>query len=99
MSRTRPRKRLSHTSLAVLLRKLGVSETVHGFRTSFRTWCSEVAHIEFEVAELLSHQIGGKVSRTYNRTTMTDRRRPVMSMWADYVTGKTSDNVIPLRRA
>jgi integrase len=96
----RPRQRLSHTSLAVLLRKLGVLETVHGFRTSFRTWCSEVQHVEFEVAELcLSHQIGGAVSRSYNRTTMLDRRRPVMSAWADYVTGKTTDNVIPLRAA
>ncbi len=96
----RPRQRLSHTSLAVLLRRLGVSETVHGFRTSFRTWCSEVAHIEFEVAELcLSHQIGNAVSRAYNRSDMLERRRPVMSAWADYVTGKTDSNVVPFKQA
>ena len=76
-----------------------VDVTAHGIRTSFRTWCSEVAHVEFELAELcLSHRIGSAVSRAYNRTTMTERRRPVMSAWADYVTGKTSDNVIALKR-
>ncbi len=95
----RPRQRLSHTSLAVLLRKLGVSETVHGFRTSFRTWCSEVAHVEFEVAELcLSHQIGGAVSRSYNRTIMTERRQPVMAAWAEYVCGSDASNVVPMKR-
>ena len=67
--------------------------------TSFRTWCSEVAHVEFELAELcLSHRIGSAVSRAYNRTTMTERRRPIMSAWADFVTGKTNDNVVPLRQ-
>ena len=34
-----------------------------------RVWCSNLAHVKFELAELyLSHRIGGKVSRDYNRT-------------------------------
>jgi integrase len=93
----RPTKPLSNMALTMLLRRMGVDVTVHGYRTSFRTWCSDVAHAEFEIAEMcLSHRIGSAVSRAYNRTTMLERRRPLMSAWADYVTGKTSDNVIPL---
>ncbi len=95
----RPMRALSNMACAMLLRRLGVDATVHGCRTSFRTWASDVAHAEFEIAELcLSHRIGSAVSRAYNRTTMLERRRPLMCAWADFVTGKTSDNVIALKR-
>ena len=44
-------------ALAMLLRRLEVDVTAHGFRTAFRTWCSEVADVEFDRAELcLSHR-------------------------------------------
>jgi integrase len=77
-----------------------VAATVHGFRTSFRTWASEIFHAEFELAELcLSHRIGSAVSRAYNRTSMLERRRPIMSAWSRYVTGSDADNVVPFRAA
>jgi integrase len=94
----RPRQPLSHMSMSIALRRMGASATVHGFRTSFRTWASDIAHAEFEVAEqCLSHRVGSAVSRAYNRTSMLERRRPLMQSWADHVTGKTADNVVPLR--
>jgi integrase len=47
----RPMRPLSNMSMAMLLRRLGAGDiTVHGFRSSFRTSCSEVEHAEFEVA-------------------------------------------------
>jgi integrase len=96
----RPMRPLSNMSMAMVMRRLKIPATVHGFRSSFRTWASEVANVEFEVAEAcLSHRIGSAVSRAYNRTKMTERRRPIMSAWADFVTGKTGDNVVELRRA
>jgi hypothetical protein len=59
-----------------------------------------VAHAEFEIAEMcLSHRVGNDVSRSYNRTSMLERRRPLMAAWADFVTGKTSANVVPFRAA
>ena len=94
----RPMRPLSNMALAMLLRRMEVDVTTHGFRTSFRTWCSDVAHAEFEVAELcLSHRIGSAVSRAYNRTSMLERRRPLMQMWCDFVTG-SADNVIDIKR-
>jgi integrase len=94
----RPRAPLSNMSMSMLLRRMGESVTVHGFRTSFRTWCSDVAHVEFEVAEsALSHLVGNAVSRSYNRTDLLERRRPVMSAWAAYVEGKADAKVVPLK--
>jgi len=90
--------------MSLMVRKLGATRTVHGFRSSFRMCCSEEARIdpekervEFEVAEAaLSHRIGSAVSRSYNRTTMTERRRPLMSAWERYVDGENDSNVVPL---
>ena len=67
---------------------------------SLRTWCSEIAHVEFELAELcLSHSIGSAVSRAYNRTTMTERRRPIMNAWAKFICRESSDNVVSIKGA
>lgn len=81
-----PKKPLSNMALAMLLRRMDVDATAHGFRTSFRTWCSDVAHVPFEVAEAcLSHKIGSAVSRAYARSDMLERRRPVMAQWAAFL--------------
>jgi integrase len=94
----RPMRPMSNMSMAMVMRRLKVPATVHGFRSSFRTWASEVANVEFEVAEAcLSHRVGSAVSRAYNRTKMTERRRPIMSAWSSFVTGEAGDNVIELR--
>jgi integrase len=96
----RPKKPLSNMAFSMILKRMGIEATAHGFRSSFRMWCSEIAHAEFEVAEAcLSHRVGSAVSRAYNRTTLLERRRPLMQAWAAFVTGKTGDNVIELRRA
>lgn len=59
--------------------------TVHGFRSSFRDWCSEGAHVEREVAELaLSHAVGNEVERAYARSDLFERRRSLMERWGQY---------------
>ena len=37
------------------------------------------------------------MSRSYNRTSMLERRRPLMQAWSDHVCGADADNVIPIR--
>ena len=79
----RPMRSVGASTMPMMMRRLDAEATVHGFRSSFRVWCSNVAHVEFEVAEAaLSHRIGSAVSRAYNRTGMLARRRPMMSAWA-----------------
>lgn len=81
---------LSSNAMHQLLRnRLKVTKdvcTVHGFRTSFRVWASEIAQCSFEAAEWsLAHAVGDRTVRSYNRTTRFDERRGIMQDWADYI--------------
>lgn len=87
---------VSDQALTKMLRRMGETGTVHGFRTSFRTWVQDVDACGFEVAEtVLGHSIGGKVERSYARSDLLDRRRIVMEKWAAFVT-KAPGKVIPI---
>lgn len=94
-----PRRPLSVVAMKQVMHRRGVGEwTPHGMRSAFRDWASDVAHAPFEVAEqCLAHAVGNAVSRSYARSEWLERRRPLMQSWADYVTGKTGDNAVPLR--
>ena len=90
-----PRQALWSASLALVLRRLGTNATTHGMRASFRMWAADQG-IAFEVAEqCLAHAVGSAVVQAYQRSSMLERRRPVMDAWADFVTGKT--NVVPIK--
>jgi integrase len=68
-----------------LLRNLGRTETVHGFRSAFSTWASECTRHPDHVVELyLAHQIGSQVERAYRRGDLLDQRRRLMQDWADF---------------
>lgn len=92
---------LSGMAMAMLLRRIGVDVTVHGFRSSFRDWCAECTGYAHEVAEMaLAHTIDNKVERAYRRGDLFDKRRRLMDDWAAYcVTGEVTigDNVTPIR--
>jgi integrase len=63
--------------------------TLHGMRSSFRSWCGDHA-VDREVAEQsLAHAFGSQVEQAYNRTAMLERRRPVMADWGAFVSGET----------
>ena len=69
-----------------LKRHTSQSITVHGLRSSFRTWCQETG-VEETLAEMsLSHLVGSDVRRAYARSDMLEERRRVMSDWADFLT-------------
>lgn len=88
------------TSAAIekALRGTGEAGRPHGFRTSFRTWVQDQDVCPYDVAEaVLGHVVGGRVERTYARSDLLDRRRPVMDAWAAFVTGAAA-NVVQLRR-
>ncbi|MEM9522767.1 MAG: tyrosine-type recombinase/integrase [Pseudomonadota bacterium] len=78
---------LSNMAMLMLLRRMTIEGvTVHGFRSTFRDWASEVANAPREVAEMsLAHRIGSEVEHAYNRTDLLDRRRVLMARWNAYV--------------
>ena len=94
---------LSGMAMAMLLRRIGVDVTVHGFRSSFRDWCAECTGYAHEVAEMaLAHTIDNKVERAYRRGDLFEKRRRLMDDWATYcVTGDVTvgDNVMAIRGA
>ncbi len=65
-------KPLLNMAMLMLLRRMGVEGvTVHGFRSTFRVWTSEVAKAPREVAEMsLSHKVGSVVERAYARSDL-----------------------------
>jgi len=69
----------------------------HGFRSTFRDWCSEATSYPHEVAEMaLAHAIGNKVEAAYRRGDLFEKRRQLMRDWASYCstrqTGKAKSN-------
>lgn len=85
--RNRP---LSNMAMLMLLRRMkfeGV--TVHGFRSTFRDWASEVADAPREVAEMsLAHKVGSDVERAYARSDLLEKRRVLMVRWSGFVVRK-----------
>jgi integrase len=59
--------------------------TVHGMRSSFRDWCGEETSFPREVAEAaLGHATGNLVEQAYRRGDALEKRRELMTAWADY---------------
>lgn len=86
---------LSNMAMLMLLRRMKVEGvTVHGFRSTFRDWASEVANAPRELAEMsLAHKVGSDVERAYARSDLLDKRRVLMERWARYVTGEMAEVV------
>ena len=59
----------------------------HGFRATFSTWVDDTRPAEREAAErALAHEIANKVSASYRRSDVFDRRIPLMEAWATHCT-------------
>lgn len=78
---------LSNMSMLMLLRRMKVEGvTVHGFRSTFRDWASEVANAPREVAEMsLAHKVGSDVERAYARSDLLEKRGELMERWSRFV--------------
>lgn len=73
--------------------------TVHGFRTTFRTWAQEETDFSEEIVEHCLHHItGDDAEKAYKRGEALKKRRVVMQAFADYAT-KPPGKVLPMRRA
>jgi len=80
---SRDGKHLSNMAMLMMVRRLRVGLTVHGFRSTFRDWISEKTDHSPEVAEMaLAHTIGNKVERAYRRGNLMEPRRRLMNDWA-----------------
>ena len=83
-------KPFSNMALPMTLRRMGREDlTAHGFRSTFRDWCSETTAYPSEVAEMaLAHSVGSKVEAAYRRGDLFEKRRQLMDDWAGFCTAE-----------
>jgi integrase len=74
----------------------GPAATVHGFRSSFRSWMADHG-TAFDVAEACLAHSRGTTVEAYQRSQMVERRRPVYQQWADFLDGVPEEaKVVPI---
>ena len=94
--------KLSTMAMTMLVRRMKVDVTVHGFRSSFRDWAAECTGYAHEVSEMaLAHSIESKVERAYRRGDLIEKRRRLMDDWANYCSSgaPAGAKVTPIRKA
>ena len=76
---------LADMTLVWVLRDMALKDraTVHGFRSSFRDWATEVDKTREVVAEAaLAHAVKDKTEAAYRRAEYLDERRGLMERWS-----------------
>jgi integrase len=95
----KPEVPMSSMAMAMLLRRMKADITVHGFRSTFRDWASEITGFSHEVCEMaLAHTIANKAEAAYRRGDLLEKRRKLMEAWAGYCTTPKDANVVPLHK-
>jgi integrase len=93
---------LSNMAMLALLRRMGRGDlTSHGFHSTFRDWAAETTDYQREVVEAaLAHAIPDKVEAAYRRGDLFEKRRRLMSEWAEFCGRKAptrTDQVVAMR--
>ncbi|MBB3765043.1 tyrosine-type recombinase/integrase [Sphingomicrobium lutaoense] len=79
-------KPLSDMTLTKIVRDMGRSITVHGFRSTFRDWVAEQTDYPGEVAEAaLAHTVADKTEAAYRRGSLLQKRTSLMGDWGRFV--------------
>lgn len=78
------RGKMSDMTMSKLVRPTGY--TVHGFRSSFRTWAAEqMPAVPEPVAEAaLAHLVPDQVVRAYQRAKFLEMRRSLLNAWGEF---------------
>jgi len=77
---------ISDMTMTKFLSEHGHDFRPHGFRSTFRTWCSEATDFpDKHVEKCLAHSVGNKVQQAYERTEFLDQRRNIMERWGNFL--------------
>lgn len=58
----------------------------HGFRSTFKDWCTEETDVPDFISELaLAHKVGDEVRQAYQRSDLLAKRRGLMRDWARHL--------------
>ena len=90
---------MSNMAMSNVLERMQRSDvTVHGFRSTFRTWFADLTDYPKDMGELaLAHAVGSAVEEAYQRSDLFERRRAMMVDWAAWCkVVQPSDGQMPL---
>jgi len=82
---------LSDSTLSKLMREMletlpGLTGVPHGFRSSFRDWSAEQTDSNEEVRRVATmHSVGDAVQQAYQRSDLLEKRRRLMTEWANFL--------------
>ena len=63
--------------------------TVHGFRSTFRTWAEEENKYQHYVIKFSqAHQLPNKIEKAYLRSDLLQERIKIMNDWEKYIISK-----------
>ncbi|WP_227003779.1 tyrosine-type recombinase/integrase [Reinekea forsetii] len=77
---------ITDNTISMVPKRIGHKVTAHGFRSTFKDWCSEHTSYADEVSELALAHVGSDSTRAaYARSELLDKRRRLMDEWALFV--------------
>ena len=88
---------LSNGTMHQLLRRQfpNLTATVHGFRSTFRTWAAEIGDYHQHLAEVaLAHRLDQRVEGAYNHSDYFTKRKAMMMDYANYATQHVPERTI-----
>lgn len=93
-------KPLSDMAMLMLMKGMGYKQTVHGFRSTFTDWASEMTDFSGAVISMAkAHSIQNKTEAAYRRGDLFEKRRKLMDAWAGYCAPMPSAVVLQLKSA
>ncbi|GGE74688.1 tyrosine-type recombinase/integrase [Sphingomonas prati] len=80
---------ISDVAVSKVMREMGSTATVHGWRSTFRDWGAEETSVDKDTIEkALAHQVVNAVERAYRRGDLLEKRRALMEDWAKFLFGE-----------
>jgi hypothetical protein len=82
------RGELSNMSMTAVFKRMGRGDlTVHGMRSAFKDWASEMTnHPDWVSEKALAHLVGDGTRRAYQRGDLFAKRMLLMADWGRYCT-------------
>lgn len=76
---------LSGMAMEMMLRRMDMKVTVHGFRSTFKGWATDHTTFIDQLSEhALAHVVEDASRRAYARSDMLEKRRGLMDAWAAF---------------
>ena len=82
------------------LNRDGELVTAHGCaRSAFKDWAGDETPYDDQISEFALAHVGTSLFKSYRHKTAVEKRRGLMQAWADFLTRRANESVVPIRAA